>query len=117
MKNLLILSLFALLFFSCEKLDEPEILGGYVNTPEGCTPGENPEFNCSRLIILSAGGVAEVLYGGDIFSRTSYKIKGDKIKIEKNDQFGLDLTFKKLDDGSLREEGDKSIWVKQDDIP
>ncbi|WP_057936820.1 hypothetical protein [Algoriphagus resistens] len=117
MKNLLLLSLFALLFISCEKLDEPDILGNYINTPEGCNPGENPEFNCSRLIILSAGGVAEVLYGGDIFSRTSYKIKGDKIKIEKNDQFGLNLTFKKLEDGSLREEGDNTIWVKQEDIP
>ncbi|REG81104.1 hypothetical protein C8N25_12949 [Algoriphagus antarcticus] len=80
---------------------------------EGCIPGGGLMYPCSRIIILAAGGVADVVYGGDIISRTSYKIKGDIIKIEKSDQFGLELTFKKLEDGSLREEGDKSIWLKQ----
>jgi len=112
MKNLVLLSLVALVFISCNKLDEPEILGTYTSITEGCVPDNDPMFGCERFITLSAGGVADVLYGGDIISRTSYKIKGDKIKIEKNDQFGLELTFKKLDDGSLREEGDKSIWLK-----
>src|SRR5690606_16223639 len=103
MKNLLLLAFFALLLISCEKLEEPEILGSYVNTPEGCVPNNDPMFSCSRFITLSAGGVADVLLGGDIISRTSYKIKGEKIKIEKSDQFGVELTFKKLDDGSIRE--------------
>lgn len=113
MKNLLILVAVTFVFISCDKLDEPEILGSYLNIPEGCIPDQNPGFNCSRYITLSAGGVADILYGGDIISRTSYKIKGQEIKIEKNDQFGLDLTFIKLDDGSLREEGDQSIWERK----
>lgn len=110
MKNLLLLALLGFVFISCDKLDEPDILGSYANTLEDCTPGNNPEFGCTRFITLSAGGVADVLYGGDIVSRTSYKIKGDKIKIQKSDQFGMELTFKKLGDGTLREESDKSIW-------
>ncbi|TXE14222.1 hypothetical protein [Algoriphagus aquimarinus] len=114
MKNLLLLALVALVFISCDKLDEPDILGSYANTPEGCTSNNDPMFGCGRFITLSAGGVADVLYGGDVISRTSYKIKGQKIKIEKSDQFGLELTFKQLDDGTLREESDKSIWYPVD---
>ena len=110
MKNLLSLLLIMLVFFSCEKLDEPDILGTYSSTPDGCTSNDNTFLGCAKFITLSAGGVADVLLGGDIISRTSYKIKGQKIKIEKNDQLGKELTFKQLDDGSLREEGDKSIW-------
>ncbi|UZD21247.1 hypothetical protein PBT90_17120 [Algoriphagus halophytocola] len=110
MKNLLFLLSCSILFISCDKLEEPDILGSYAHTPEDCIPGDNPEFSCGRFITLSAGGVADVLYGGDIISRTTYKLKGDKIKIENNDQFGVELTFKKLDDGTLREESDKSIW-------
>lgn len=113
MKNLLLLLLFGFIFSSCDKLDEPDVLGSYLNTPDYCDSFENTEFWCSRFITLSTGGVADILYGGDIISRTSYKIKGDKIKIEKSDQFGLELTFKRLSDGSLREEDDKSIWIKQ----
>lgn len=114
MKKLLILVAVTFVFISCDKLDEPEILGSYRNTLDGCVPDPNPGLtSCTRYITFSAGGVAEILYGGDIISRTSYKIKGQKIQIEKNDQFGLDLTFKKLDDGSLREEGDKSIWERK----
>jgi hypothetical protein len=112
MKNSLSIALIAVIFFSCEKLDEPEILGTYVHTMEGCEPSGGLMFPCSRVIILSAGGIADVI-GGDIISRTSYKIKRDKIKIEKSDQFGLELTFKQLSDGSLREEGDQSTWIKQ----
>ena len=112
MKNLLLLFLLGFIFFSCEKLDEPEILGTYVNTMEGCVPSGGLMYPCSRILILSKGGVADVV-GGDIISRTSYKIKEDKIKIEKSDQFRLELTFKQLSDGSLREESDKSIWIKQ----
>lgn len=107
------LLLLGFIFSSCEKLEEPDILGTYNSTPEGCSAADNLEFGCGRFITFSTGGVVDILYGGDIISRTSYKIRGSKIKIEKSDQFGLDLTFKKLDDGSLREEGDKSIWVKQ----
>ncbi|PZX58167.1 hypothetical protein [Algoriphagus chordae] len=114
MKNLLLLTLLAFVFISCDKLEEPDILGSYANSPEDCLPANDPLYGCGRFITLAAGGVADVLYGGDIISRTSYKIKGQKIKIEKNDQFGLELTFKKLDDGSLMEEGDKSIWLKQE---
>lgn len=116
MKNLLLLTLIASVFMSCDKLDEPEILGTYTNASEECgSVGDTMTFGgCSRFITLSAGGVTDILYGGDVISRTSYKIKGQKIKIEKSDQFGLELTFKKLDDGSLREEGDKSIWLKQE---
>lgn len=112
MKNLLSLLLIMLVFISCEKLDEPDILGTYSSVPDTCAPVGNsmPFGGCGRFITLSAGGVTDILYGGDMISRTSYKIKGQKIKIEKNDQFGIDLTFKQLDDGSLREEGDKSIW-------
>lgn len=114
MKNLFLLALVALVFISCDKLDEPEIMGTYTNTLDGCDSVADPMFGCGRFITLSAGGVADVLLGGDIISRTSYKIKGQKIKIEKSDQFGLELTFKQLENGSLREEGDKSIWLKQE---
>lgn len=104
--------LLGFIFSSCDKLDEPEILGTYTSVG-GCLSSFNPGFDCGRFITFSAGGVADILYGGDMISRTSYKIKGSKIKIEKSDQFGLDLTFKRLDDGSLEEEGDKSTWIKQ----
>ncbi|WP_026969974.1 hypothetical protein [Algoriphagus terrigena] len=114
MKNLLFLALMAFAFISCDKLEEPEILGTFTHTPEGCDLGTSPMYNCSRFVTLFGGGVADVLYGGDIVSRTSYQIKGQKIEIKKNDQFGLELTFKLQDDGSLIEEGDKSIWLRQE---
>ena len=114
MKNLLLLVLMAFAFISCDKLDEPEILGTFTHTPEGCDSSSDPILGCGRFITLSAGGVADVLYGGDIVSRTSYQIKGQKIEIKQNDQFGLELTFTLQDDGSLREEGNQSIWLKQE---
>ncbi|PZX54590.1 hypothetical protein LV84_02743 [Algoriphagus ratkowskyi] len=114
MKNFLLIALVALIFISCDKLDEPEILGTYTNTLDGCDSVDDPMFGCGRFITLSAGGVADVLLGGDMISRTTYKIKGEKIKIEKSEQFGLELTFKQLDDGTLREERDKSIWYPAD---
>jgi len=104
----------AFAFISCDKLEEPEILGTFTHTPEGCDLGTTPMYDCSRFITLSEGGVADVLYGGDIVSRTSFKIKGQKIEIKQNDQFGLELTFTLQDDGSLREEGNQSIWLKQE---
>ncbi|SFB48677.1 hypothetical protein [Algoriphagus aquimarinus] len=113
MKNLFLFALVALVFISCDKLDEPEILGTYANTLDGCDSVADPMYGCGRFITLSAGGVADVLLGGDIISRTSYKIKGQKIKIEESDQFGMDLTFKYKDDGTLRYEKDDSIWEKQ----
>ena len=110
MKTLLSLLLIMLVFVSCEKLDEPDILGTYSSNPDGCSSDDSTFLGCEKFIILSAGGVADVLLGGDMISRTTYKIKGQKIKIEKNDQFGKELTFKQLNDGSLREESDKTIW-------
>ncbi|MEP0713886.1 MAG: hypothetical protein ABJC55_18370 [Algoriphagus sp.] len=112
MKNILHLFLLGFMFFSCEKLDEPEILGTYVHSMEGCEPSGGLMFPCSRVITFAAAGVADVV-GGDMISRTSYKIEGDKIKVEKSDQFGLEFIFKQLSDGSLQEESDKSIWIKQ----
>ena len=114
MKNLFLLALVSIVFISCDKLDEPDILGSYANRPEGCVSGGSALGGCGRFITLSPGGVTDVLYGGDVISRTTYRIKRRKIEIEKNDQFGLELTFKQLDDGTLREEGDKSIWLKQE---
>lgn len=110
MKNLLPIFFLGFILISCDKLEEPDILGSYINTLEECISDDYPMFSCSRVITLSAGGVADVLYGGDMISRTSYKIEGQKVKIEKSDQFGLELTFKRLDDGTLREESDKTIW-------
>ena len=112
MKNILLIILAALVFTSCEKLDEPDILGTYVDEQGECI-SDDPMQGCSRFITLSAGSAADILLGGDVISRTTYKIKGYKIKIEKSDQFGLELTFKQLSDGSLREEGDKSVWIKR----
>lgn len=112
MKNLLLLLCLGLISLSCDKLNEPEILGTYTNTPDGCEPGNDPMFGCGRFITLSASGVADVLLGGDIVSRTTYKIKGQKIKIQKSDQYGVEMTFKYLDNGTLRYEKDDSIWEK-----
>jgi len=113
MKNLLLLVLLSFIFISCNKIDEPEILGTYSNIPEGCVPGSDPMFGCGRFVTLSAGGVADVLLGGDMVLRTSYKLKGQKIKIQKGDQFEMEMIFKHLENGSLRYEEDNSIWEKQ----
>lgn len=117
MKQLLFISMLAIILMSCEKLDEPAVLGTYIHTPEGCgSPSSQgrEKFNCTGFLTLSAGGVADILPSGDIVFRTTYKIKGRKIRIEKNDQFSMDLHFKRMEDGSLRNEEDKSIWLKQE---
>ncbi len=115
MRNRLLLLVFiAIVSISCEKLEEPEILGTFVHTPDGCVADSYSLYNCNRFITLAAGGVADVLYGGDIVSRTHYEIRGQKVEVRENDQFGLRLSFRLLDDGSLREESDQSIWIKRD---
>ncbi|MEB2783175.1 hypothetical protein [Algoriphagus persicinus] len=112
MKNLLLLSLLGLIFFSCEKLDEPEILGTYSYIPEGCIPGDNPDLNCSSFITLSADGVADVLPSGDIVYRTTYKIRGEKIIVAKADEVIDQLIFRYVDSSTLRNERDGTLWVK-----
>lgn len=112
MKNYFLVSLFALILFSCEKIEEPQILGTYRYKPENCNPNETPEFNCSSFIIFSEGGNADVLLGGDVISRTTFKIKGEKIKVQKSDQFGLELDFRYIDSQTIRNEANKALWKK-----
>lgn len=112
MNQSLILCLFALVIFSCEKIEEPQILGTYRHLPENCNPSTNPEYNCSSFIIFSEGGLADVLMGGDIVSRTTYKIKGKTIKVQESDQFGLELEFRYIDSETIRNEEDKALWKK-----
>lgn len=114
MKKLLNFCLFALVLFSCEKIDEPQILGTYRHLYENCDPTGNPEFNCHSFVVFSEGGIADVLMGGDIVSRTTFVIKGQKIKVGKNDQFGLELEFLFIDDQTIRNEEDKTLWKKDD---
>lgn len=114
MKNLLLLAVFAFFMYSCDKIDEPEILGTYSFVPEGCVPGDDPMISCSSFVTLSEGGIADILLGGDIVYRTSYRIKGKKIKIAKSDQFDKKITFELQDDGNLKNIEDNSVWVKED---
>lgn len=112
MNKFLILSLFVLILFSCEKIEEPQILGTYRYQYENCDPAVSPEFNCSSFIVFSEGGNADVLLGGDIVSRTTFKIKGEKIKVQKSDQFGLELEFRYIDSQTIRNEDDNALWKK-----
>ena len=112
MKRFLIISLVALGLFSCESIEEPQILGTYRYLPENCNPNVTPGYNCSSFIIFSEGGIADALLGGDVISRTTFKIKGEKIKVQKNDQFGLELEFRYIDSQTIRNEENKALWKK-----
>lgn len=112
MKIFPIFCLSAMVLFSCEKIDEPQILGTYRYLQENCDQSLNPLSSCTSFISFSTGEQADVLMGGDIVSRTTFKIKGEKIKVQKNDQFGLELEFKYIDYQTIRNEEDKSIWKK-----
>ncbi|WPR74793.1 hypothetical protein [Algoriphagus sp. NG3] len=112
MKRLLIFSLVGFIFFSCDKLDEPDLLGTYSFIPEGCDPEANPEYNCGSFITLSADGVADVLPSGDIIYRTSYKIRGEKIIVAKADEIIDQLVFSYVDNSTLRNERDGALWIK-----
>ncbi|WP_192347200.1 hypothetical protein [Algoriphagus sp. Y33] len=112
MKNLLLLSLLGLIFFSCEKLDEPEILGTYTHIPEGCVPSDDPMLNCSSFVTLSEGGIADILPSGDIIYRTTYKIRGEKIIVAKADEVISQLVFRYVDNATLRNERDGALWIK-----
>lgn len=112
MKNLLLLSLLGVFFFSCEKLDEPEILGTYTYIPEGCNPGADPEFDCSSTLTLSPNGVADLLPSGDIIYRTSFKIRGEKIIVAKADEVIDQYVFRYIDNSTLKNERDGALWEK-----
>lgn len=112
MKNLLLIILIGLISFSCEKLDEPDILGTYTYIPEGCDPGANPEFGCSSTLTLSPGGIADILPSGDIVYRTSFKIRGEKIIVAKADEVIDQLVFRHIDNSTLQNERDGALWVK-----
>jgi len=114
MKNLLLLTIFVFILYSCDKIDEPEILGTFLFIPEGCVPENDPMLNCSSFVTLSEGGTADILLGGDIVYRTSYQLRGQKIKIAKSDQFDKKMTFELQDDGNLKNIEDNSVWVKED---
>lgn len=112
MKNLLLLSLLGIIFFSCEKLDEPEILGTYSYIPEGCDPGANPELSCASTLTLSPEGVADILPTGDIVYRTTFKIRGEKIIVAKADEVIDQFVFRYIDNSTLKNERDGALWVK-----
>lgn len=120
MKQLLLISVFSFIFISYDKLDEPDILGTYINIPEGCMKDNDPmnwKYTCNRYLTLSAGGIADILPGGDIVYRITYKLKGKKIKTQKSDQFDMEMTFIRLEEGSIRNEEYKAIWLKQPSNP
>lgn len=112
MKNLLLFSLIGLIFFSCEKIDEPEILGVYTYIPAGCDPGSNPEFSCASTLTLSPDGVADILPSGDIMFRTTFMIRGEKIIVAKVDEVIDQYVFRYVDNFTLKNERDGGLWVK-----
>ncbi|WP_339874886.1 hypothetical protein [uncultured Algoriphagus sp.] len=112
MKNLLLLSFLGIIFFSCEKLEEPEILGTYTYIPEACDPGADPEFGCSNTLTLSTDGVADILPSGDIMYRTTFKVRGEKIIVAKADEVIDQYVFRYLDNSTLKNERDGTLWVK-----
>ena len=112
MKKLFPLLLTSIFFFSCEKIEEPDILGRFSYLPENCNPTADPEYFCGSFIEFSEGGLADVLLGGDVISRTTYKIKGNKIKVNKSEGFGVELEFKYLNQDSIQELGNDTVWKK-----
>ncbi|RAI95221.1 hypothetical protein [Algoriphagus yeomjeoni] len=112
MKNSLLIAVIAVIFFSCEKIDEPEILGTYTYIPEGCDPEANPEFGCASTLTLSPDGVADILPSGDIIFRTTFKIRGEKIIVAKADEVIDQFVFRYIDNSTLKNERDGGLWVK-----
>ncbi|SFT75651.1 hypothetical protein SAMN04489724_2048 [Algoriphagus locisalis] len=112
MKNLLLLPLLGIIFFSCEKLDEPDLLGTYTYIPEGCDPGANPELGCASTLTLSPDGVADILPSGDIMYRTTFKVRGEKIIVAKADEVIDQYVFRYVDNSTLKNERDGALWVK-----
>lgn len=97
--------------FSCDKIDEPDILGGFVSATEVTDPKTNQIVESYRSILFKRGGEVEV-FRSDLKSKTTFKIKGNKILIVKNEEFPFDLSFKVLDNNSLKEIGNNSIWSR-----
>jgi len=98
---------------SCDKIDEPEVLGTYSHVPEGCIPGDNPEFGCASSLTLSADGIADILPSGDIIYRTTFKIRGRKIIVAKADDIIDQFVFYWVDNSTLKNERDGGLWIRR----
>lgn len=100
------LSLIVFVLFSCDKLDEPDLLRTYTYNPQRCIPDDNQEIACSRSIRLSADGVADILTSGDIMYRIAFKIQGEKIIVAKADGVIDQLVFRHINNSTLKNERD-----------
>lgn len=85
MKKLIYLSLFILSLTACKKLtvkEEKEFVE--INVPGSSS---NSLYNAGMSVTLMPGDVADILPGGDVVERGTYKIKGKKLTVKAGKEY------------------------------
>ncbi|WP_316847984.1 hypothetical protein [Pedobacter psychrodurus] len=88
MKNLIYLTLLFLCFTSCKKLTVKEEKTFYeINVPK-----PNGYLSSAIRVTLMVDGKADIVPGGDVSDRGTYKIKGKKLTITTVKEYEFEIT-------------------------
>lgn len=118
--NLSIFKLFLLMITlgitSCSNDDNEnnyDLNGKFIHLLEDCDNSSNPEINCTEFIEFSSSGIVNVLIGGgDTAYQAEYKISDSKVEFEKAPGLNYNISFKIIDNSTLKRIEDGEIWTK-----
>jgi len=117
MKNLVFILFFALTLVSCSKEDNAsfDINGTFNHEILNCDNSNNPEMNCVSFIkFMDSLTVSALIGGGDIVYSTNYTIDGDTIIFEKSSELNYDISFKIINETTLKRIQDDAIFLKEE---
>ena len=117
MKNLTFIIFFALTLASCSKEDSTslDINGTFYHEILNCNNSNNPEMNCVSFIkFMENLTVSTLIGGGDIVFSTNYIIEGDTIILEKSLGLNYDISFKIINENTLKRIQDDALFIKDE---
>lgn len=88
MKKIYLILLLAISLSACKK-DALKVESDKTYVEQGVSSGSGSLGFGGVILKLMPDGNADILVGGDAFSRTTYKIKGDKLTIGDNEEFKI----------------------------
>ncbi len=118
MKNVFFFLFFSVTIISCTNDENSsfEINGLYTYNIPNCDNGGNPEIHCTLFVDFVDKTEASPISitGGDIVYETTYTVNNDIIKFKKTSKFNFDLSFKIINDLTLKRIEDNTIWLKEE---
>ncbi len=115
MKNLFLILFSIFTIVSCSNSEDEtsfDINGQFTDNLIECS-GISIEQNCVKFISFIDDSEVYILYEGDIILKRIYQIKGTQITTKKQFENDLEISFKIIDETTLKRIQDNAIFKKE----